>query len=563
VGISCLEGSPVHRYDMLLPCLSVLPMGWNWSLLLAQAVTRHSILSCGFPMSRLVEDRLPGRVVDSDLGPAAAGYVDNFAVLGLHREEVCHARDAISSRLRGLGFRVHEELEPSPVAEFVGLEFSSQPAIVRIKKKRLWRVALAITEILRRGTASPAMLEILIGHVTWILMVRRESLAIINDCYRFIRASHGPPVRLWKSVRHELSTILAILPLLHSHLYIPWHPRVTMSDASPTGVGVCTMHAPLDVVGAVGRVSEKWRYDHESSTAARAHALGVVETATPPPPFPDVIAGGADPFRPSLARFEEVPASLLDPAPWTVVHSRKLAHPENILRSEMRALEWGVRHCFRSSHSFGRRHLFLVDNLPLALGCVKGRARSGHLKSGLKVIAAHALATRARIVVRWIPSESNLADGPSRGWGWIPRVAPSHGPPPGDHGLGGVSGEHVCSLSDDGTVATGERRHLAHDPARLLDPCDRPLPLGAREPPGLERSDLARPRGDRVLELPGEQGCERRGRFEAAGRAEAACRRASATCAWTSRVQSARAGVGCACLRRDSACRCLGPACWR
>eukprot|EP00972_Heterocapsa_arctica_P108291 15948823-Heterocapsa_arctica.AAC.1 len=139
-------------------------MGWNWSLLLAQAVTRHTILMSGFPIPRLVEDRLPGRIVGTSRGLAAASYVNNFTVFGLSQEGVVQARDTISRRLRGLGFRVHEELKPAPVTEFVGLEFYSRPAIVRITKKRLWRVAAATTDLLRRGTASPAMVEIIIGH---------------------------------------------------------------------------------------------------------------------------------------------------------------------------------------------------------------------------------------------------------------------------------------------------------------------------------------------------------------------------------------------------------------
>eukprot|EP00972_Heterocapsa_arctica_P091062 13435442-Heterocapsa_arctica.AAC.1 len=56
----------------------------------------------------------------------------------------------------------------------------------------------------------------------------------------------------------------------------------------------------------------------------------------------------------------------------------------------------------------------LVDNLPLCLSLVKGRASSRHLLPSCRTASALALAGNFKVSYRWIPSELNPADEPSR-----------------------------------------------------------------------------------------------------------------------------------------------------
>ena len=86
--------------------------------------------------------------------------------------------------------------------------------------------------------------------------------------------------------------------------------------------------------------------------------------------------------------FDEVPARLLQRADWSVVWSAPWIFAQNILHTEARALVWSFRHKLRSLQSFARKHLALVDNLPLALAATKGRARSHHLLRPLRCICA-------------------------------------------------------------------------------------------------------------------------------------------------------------------------------
>eukprot|EP00969_Alexandrium_andersonii_P248133 10966049-Alexandrium_andersonii.AAC.1 len=62
----------------------------------------------------------------------------------------------------------------------------------------------------------------------------------------------------------------------------------------------------------------------------------------------------------------------------------------------------------------GKRLLILGDSLTVALASAKGRSSSKGLASVLRRIAALALASGSSLHFRWLPSEANAADGPSR-----------------------------------------------------------------------------------------------------------------------------------------------------
>ena len=47
--------------------------------------------------------------------------------------------------------------------------------------------------------------------------------------------------------------------------------------------------------------------------------------------------------------------------------------------TEALALTWAVEHSLRANRNFGRKLLFLADNLPLVLSAGKGRGKSSHL----------------------------------------------------------------------------------------------------------------------------------------------------------------------------------------
>ena len=99
---------------------------------------------------------------------------------------------------------------------------------------------------------------------------------------------------------------------------------------------------------------------------------------------------------------------------WKVVHSSKISSDKPIHEKEGWGVLWVLKHLTRSERSFGRRHLTLCDNLGLVLSLSKGRAQSDSMNRICRKIAALSLACNISLVVRWIASERNPADEPSR-----------------------------------------------------------------------------------------------------------------------------------------------------
>eukprot|EP00974_Lingulodinium_polyedra_P129674 11210932-Lingulodinium_polyedra.AAC.1 len=107
---------------------------------------------------------------------------------------------------------------------------------------------------------------------------------------------------------------------------------------------------------------------------------------------------------------------------------------------EGEAAVFGLRHFLRASRNVGRRVLVLGDSMTVALASDKGRTSSPGLLGVSRRLCAFLLASGCVLRVRWIASESNPADGPSRG-SWeasVPRAAP--GPPGGGHAAARLGG---------------------------------------------------------------------------------------------------------------------------
>jgi hypothetical protein len=75
------------------------------------------------------------------------------------------------------------------------------------------------------------------------------------------------------------------------------------------------------------------------------------------------------------------------------------------------AVSWYLSLSQSSSH---HRVALLTDSMVVAGAVTKGRSSSPDLLRRLRSLAALQLASGLRLFLRWIPSASNPADGPSR-----------------------------------------------------------------------------------------------------------------------------------------------------
>ena len=68
----------------------------------------------------------------------------------------------------------------------------------------------------------------------------------------------------------------------------------------------------------------------------------------------------------------------------------------------------------RSKKAIGKRILFLVDGMAVCLAFSTFRAKSVNLLAIIRNFSAWSLSRRIFLAIRWIPSERNSADAPSR-----------------------------------------------------------------------------------------------------------------------------------------------------
>eukprot|EP00959_Pyramimonas_sp_CCMP1952_P427920 8961656-Pyramimonas_sp.AAC.1 len=80
-------------------------------------------------------------------------------------------------------------------------------------------------------------------------------------------------MKLWHSIRQELSAVAALLPLMWASSRVPWLGAFYASDASPCGKGACMEKPGPLVVSSTGRVAEKWRHRVSEAISAWAHAF--------------------------------------------------------------------------------------------------------------------------------------------------------------------------------------------------------------------------------------------------------------------------------------------------
>lgn len=113
---------------------------------------------------------------------------------------------------------------------------------------------------------------------------------------------------------------------------------------------------------------------------------------------------------------EEVDKQFLHKDDWRECFSIQMHYNEHIALLEGRGVIAALRHKLRSCQEFGHKHLHFCDNMGMTLLLAKGRSGTFSMLRICRRVASLLLATDCFLAVRWIPSELNMADGPSRRW---------------------------------------------------------------------------------------------------------------------------------------------------
>ncbi len=413
LGISSLNGKRLSRSSRVFPRLAVVPMGWSWALYICQSIHETIAGQAGLSDEMRIRDkRSPpqGEVCHTE-------YVDNLIVMGTQAEKVRSAYDVAVKALKDAGLQVHEEEVNEQGAEILGWELG-RTGHFRPTRKRAWKVRLALRGLLDRGRSSSKQLEKIIGHCSFLCLGRREAFSIFGQSYTFITRYKNYPqeVPLWKSVRKELSIFDGIIPMIQRDLCLGWSCRVRAVDASEWGMGVTISDMPYDMVSKLGSENERWRFKDTESKNPRQQVLE--EQFGDDPIMVNEGINGADEYQ--NISFSNVPFSAVD-RKWQTVGKHRWKGHGTLPVLEARAALHAVKHTLRSTDNFGRKHLILSDSMTATCAISRGRAQSFGLRRVCAQIGALALVSNSSFHMRWIPSEWNPADNPSRGK-WDPSM---------------------------------------------------------------------------------------------------------------------------------------------
>ena len=419
VGTDQIHGS--GGGGLVYPMFVVTPMGWSWAMYWAQRI--HSFQAClgaGLDPSREMAEGLPCPDLSSG-EPIMIAYADNLNIAGISKEKVQSAKDGAVSHLRQCGFVVHEELDAVSSANSLGFHVDGISGRVSPIPAKLGKIVAALRWLSKDPKISGKFVEKIIGHCIHFMMLRRELLAIFRSLYQFVQDNYWHRRRLWPSARSEAMWAASLLAVSFADLRRPWDCTVFASDASLSGIGVCKSDFSHKEVEQIGIFKEAWRYKTRSPIAPRKATISHDDISEGLDPFLDIETVKPcslireDPFELNDA-FPEIDGQLMDPKNWEFVFAAQMKFPEAITVLEFRAILASLRHKLRVKSSFGKKHLHFSDNLSAVLCAGKGRSSSFPMLRDSRRLCALLIAANCQLLVRWIPSEWNVADHGSRLW---------------------------------------------------------------------------------------------------------------------------------------------------
>ncbi len=409
VGVTRINGESVKPSMIIYPQLKVVPMGWSHALWICQVA--HQFIVDRNPV---VNPRL--RCVDREPVPDLQDYihtqyVDNFVAISQTPGKARLLAEKIGVDLQQHGLPTHP-VEASVGFETLGWLFTSGHPKVSITSARLWRLRLATLELLKVKRCNGKLVERLVGHYTFAGLLQRGVLSVFQATYVFIRKHYDGEVELWPEVSRELRWAAALLCLVKRDLAAKWSNRVHASDASMWGRGVVATERNLDDIRTLAKVNDRWRFsvDEEATflknDLVKDYAGLDVETLQPDDDGSSRVTKGA-------SEFQEVPLGFIG-EDWKKVDSSKWDRTEPIPILEGRCVVWLLQHLSRSQKNLGKKHLLLTDSMSVVLALSKGRSSTRSMNRICRQVAAVELMTGMQLSLRWIPSELNPADFPSR-----------------------------------------------------------------------------------------------------------------------------------------------------
>ena len=383
------------------PCLAVLAMGWSHSVFATQAAHEHimSTYMTHFPLTHRITSARAAAAANGCVDTRRIGwrplhgvYIDDMFQFGTDEAALLASQDEYIAVMASLNLPVKRSkvTRPSPLGvEVLGMDIHGDHHTVGVHPSKLILLITETRALIAQRFLTGRQLAAVIGKWTWAALARRPAFAIMSACYRYIRVVDTiPGFTIWPSVIRELHALIALAPLLHSSLSHHHFAHAIAVDASMDGLGVCA----------------------STPDASQLAAMRSLPSRPPVTPEAPAIDGGAPHATLTASvgalgvRWRTIMAQ-----PWRIDRGE-----EHINSYELRAVDAAARWALSHPHAIASRVTVLSDSSVTIGALSKGRSSSPVLLRRCRSIAASLLATGVQLDLRWIPSASNPADGPSR-----------------------------------------------------------------------------------------------------------------------------------------------------
>jgi hypothetical protein len=423
LDVSCIHPS----VRVIHPALRVLPMGFSHAVYFCQRAHEHILIRSGVVSpARKLTDFSPSpsfssprlsSTVDSDTSNYAwLAYVDNSMIISTSQEVADSIRRRCDDELRRAGLLVHEVTAASTTVETLGVVLDGKGGTVGPSCNRLWKLYQSLTAILDGALVSSHDLRIVVGHLTFLWCFNRALLCIPHATYRFIDRGFLRRCRPWSSVLRELRWARDTLFLTRQFIKLKFCSNVIAVDACESGFGVVNRVMSPSFIRRHGVFNERWRFRDVNHRAPRTMAL---ETMTCAPTVEDVSNSTTLNHLRVMTTAPDFSGSDIGTTnDWRIVASLPYKDTEAIHLLEARAIIWGLRRMLKDVDFHQLRHLLLSDNFACVFAFARGRACSRPLLQQIRRASALVVASGSRITYRWIVSELNPADSPSRRFEW-------------------------------------------------------------------------------------------------------------------------------------------------
>jgi len=357
-GLPSVQRQGRERYPVVL----TVPMGWSHSVVVAQRIHENILWECGLDKNQQIQN--PNRVV-GDLRFGA--YIDDYFSIGTNKQlaEKYLTRVVEKCGARGVPAKPSKIVEPTTSREsMIGIE-SSGDGVLRPEILKMKSLLEFTTFFVKLRKWKKKDLQVLLGRWAWAILLKRCLFCVFGQVYK---ASENDTelITPTRAMRNELRLICRLQGFIRADLRKPFGSIIVCTDASMIGGGVVYRTVSPEVCKQISHMSEEeyhtWISKQEWTTAIRY-------------------------------RWKET----------SKIH---------LLEGE--ALILGIRWILRNTKNMGTRIMLFVDNTALLGALQKGRSSKPRFNRICQRTAALTLAGNVQPIYRYVRSEFNPADGPSR-----------------------------------------------------------------------------------------------------------------------------------------------------